>query len=71
MSQPGTPHKSPFRSPTKRRIETLASPGIPKFKFSPVKTPNGRAGLASPEKRSMADLDKSARKEQIPIYTTD
>lgn len=62
MSQPGTPHRSPFRSPTKRRIETLVSPGIPKFKFSPVKTPNGRAGLASPEKRSMADLDKSARK---------
>ncbi|RCK54671.1 Origin recognition complex subunit 2 [Candida viswanathii] len=62
MSRPETPRKSPFRSPSKRRLESLASPGIPKFKFSPVKTPNGRAGLASPEKRSAHDIDQSARK---------
>ena len=62
MSLPGTPHGSPIRSPSKRCIETFASPRFSKFRFSPVKTPNGRAGLASPEKRSMTDLDKSARK---------
>ncbi|KAK7680668.1 hypothetical protein QCA50_016236 [Cerrena zonata] len=41
--------------------ETNGSPAI--FKApSPVKTPNGRAGLPSPKRRGIFDLDKSARK---------
>lgn len=54
--------KSPFRSPTKQRMEVIGTVNASRFSFSPVKTPNGRAGLLSPEKRSINDLDKSARK---------
>ncbi|KAI5952949.1 ORC2 [Candida margitis] len=55
---------TPTRSPSKRKeiIDSLATASrIPIL--SPVKTPNGRAGLRSPEKRTNADLDKSARKK--------
>ncbi|KAL6449859.1 ORC2 Origin recognition complex subunit 2 [Candida maltosa Xu316] len=62
MSVQGTPHASPIRSPSKRRIETITKSPIVRLNFSPVKIPNGRAGLKSPEKRLASDLDQSARK---------
>ncbi|KAI5952267.1 ORC2 [Candida jiufengensis] len=54
---------SPFRSPLKKDslLNLVLSP-TKKTILSPVKTPNGRAGLRSPEKRSTSDLDHSARK---------
>ncbi|KAI5960084.1 ORC2 [Candida pseudojiufengensis] len=56
-------NQSPFRSPSKRdRILTLYDSPTKNTILSPIKTPNGRAGLRSPEKRSNTELDLSARK---------
>jgi len=44
-------------------MEVIGPLNASRFSFSPVKTPpHGRAGLSSPEKRLVKDLDKSARK---------
>lgn len=45
-------------SPKRGILNKLTSVGG----LSPNKTPNGRAGMRSPQKRSLPDLDKSARK---------
>ncbi|KAK6458548.1 origin recognition complex subunit 2 [Scheffersomyces xylosifermentans] len=58
-----SPFKSPFKSPTKRGPIRLEFSN--KVLFSPTKTPNGRAGLRSPRKRPLDDLDKSARKRAV------
>lgn len=54
----------PLRDPHPKKKELIDSLGaVNRFpSLSPVKTPNGRAGLRSPE-RSIIDLDKSARKK--------
>ncbi|KAI5967781.1 ORC2 [Candida theae] len=55
---------TPTRSPSKRKelIDSLITcTRLPSL--SPARTPNGRAGLRSPEKRSVVDLDMSARKK--------
>lgn len=57
--------KSPNKSPSKRGIIKLEKVADDIVLFSPVKTPNGRAGLPSPKKRTVAELDKSARKRAI------
>ncbi|KAG5419049.1 ORC2 [Candida metapsilosis] len=55
---------TPTRSPSKRKELIDLSTSASRFpSLSPAKTPNGRAGLRSPEKRSVVDLDKSARKK--------
>lgn len=60
QSRNGTPTRSPSKK--KELIDSLGA--VNRFpSLSPVKTPNGRAGLRSPEKRSIIDLDKSARKK--------
>lgn len=60
QSHNGTPTRSPSKK--KELIDSLGA--VNRFpSLSPVKTPNGRAGLRSPEKRSIIDLDKSARKK--------
>lgn len=51
------------RSPNKRGI--LNTYKTESREISPIKTPNGRAGLSSPKKRSLPDLDKSARKRAL------
>lgn len=56
---------SPNKSPSKRGIIKLEKVSDDLVLFSPVKTPNGRAGLPSPKKRTVAELDKSARKRAI------
>ncbi|CAK9437663.1 uncharacterized protein LODBEIA_P20410 [Lodderomyces beijingensis] len=54
---------SPFRSPSKRiRGDGIIQKPFNVVKLSPVKTPNGRSGMKSPEKRSMVELEQSARK---------
>lgn len=57
---------SPNKSPSKRGIIKLQKLADENVVFSPVKTPNGRAGLPSPKKRTIYELDKSARKRAIP-----
>ncbi|WLF78581.1 Origin recognition complex subunit 2 [Lodderomyces elongisporus] len=56
---------SPLRSPSKKTREII-NVDLRRFSatsLSPVKTtPNGRSGLRSPEKRSIIDLDQSAKK---------
>lgn len=59
--------KSPSKSPFRRGIIKSETPEAPYF-GSPVKTPNGRAGLTSPRKRSMQELDASARKRASNLY---
>lgn len=58
--------RSPSKSPSKRGIISpqvhLARP------TTPLRKPNGRAGLPSPEKRSADDLDRSARKRSSQAY---
>lgn len=49
-----SPFKSPTKSPSKRGILPLAS--------QTIHTPKGRTGIPLPRKRSVIDLDKSARK---------
>lgn len=56
---------SPNKSPSKRGVIKLEKTADDIVLFSPVKTPNGRAGLPSPKKRTIAELDKSARKRAI------
>lgn len=61
---------SPTKSPLRRSLSPSKSPGKRGIirlgnvtpSLSPTKTPNGRAGLRSPLKRSMGELDQSARK---------
>ncbi|CUM67029.1 uncharacterized protein PRCAT00004717001 [Priceomyces carsonii] len=53
------------KSPRKRGI--IRSTTEKSMGTSPVKTPNGRAGLPSPEKRTIDDLNKSARKRAIGV----
>lgn len=56
---------SPYKSPSKRGIIKLEKRADDTIGFSPVKTPNGRAGLSSPKKRSLFEVDKSARKRAV------
>ncbi|KAK6204270.1 origin recognition complex subunit 2-domain-containing protein [Scheffersomyces amazonensis] len=57
---------SPQKSPGKRGIIKLNSiDNNSNLILSPVKTPNGRAGLISPQKRSMDALNRSARKKAV------
>lgn len=56
MSLPPPAARAPLRSPSR---------GIVTPVLSPVRTPTGRAGLASPQKRSAALLDQSARKRAV------
>lgn len=56
-------HDIPTRSPTKGREIIGSLNAVSRFPIlSPVKTPNGRAGLRSPEKRNAVDLDQSAKR---------
>lgn len=52
-------------SPTKRGIIRHESNIINPIDLSPIKTPNGRAGLRSPKKRNTIDLNHSARKRAV------
>ncbi|KAK6464981.1 origin recognition complex subunit 2 [Scheffersomyces coipomensis] len=56
---------SPSKSPGKRGIIKLSPEKGINSLFSPVKTPNGRAGLISPVKRSSDAINRSARKRAV------
>lgn len=64
-SQFGSP--TPSRSPSRRGIIKMES-SEESGSLSPLKTPNGRAGLASPRRRNPAELDASARKRASNTY---
>lgn len=55
---------SPSKSPSRR---ALIFPTLRPIGLSPVKTPRGRAGLPSPAKRTIGDLDASAVKKAYRI----
>lgn len=55
----------PVRSPSKRGVIKLESDVVSSKLLSPLRTPKGRAGLPSPQKRSNAELDGSARKRAV------
>lgn len=60
--------QTPSKSPSRRGIIKSETPEAPNG-LSPVKTPNGRAGLASPRKRSFQELNNSARKRSSRTYS--
>lgn len=55
----------PTRSPSKRGVIKLESDVVSSKLLSPLRTPKGRAGLPSPQKRSSAELEGSARKRAV------
>lgn len=59
--------KRPLRSPSRRGIIKSETPEAPTL-VSTIKTPSGRAGLASPKKRSLLEIDGSARKRASKAY---
>lgn len=65
-----SPFISPIKSPGKRGIIRLGKM-LDSVTLSPIRTPNGRAGLLSPKKRSLMELNNSARKRavQSTIYS--
>lgn len=59
---------SPSKSPGRRGIIKLEALVNNEVLISPFKTPNGRAGLPSPQKRSERELDQSAHKRASKAY---
>lgn len=59
--------RMPLKSPSRRGIIKSETPEAPTF-VSTIKTPNGRAGLTSPKKRSLLEIDGSARKRASRAY---
>ncbi|KAG2734561.1 hypothetical protein G9P44_002567 [Scheffersomyces stipitis] len=57
-----SPFTSRFKSPSRRGVINLE---YRERSLSPIKIPNGRAGLRSPQKRSAEDIESSARKRAV------